>query len=475
MSAHNNVSKNFFATGFAVAGLCGGSGKSLVTVGIIRALGEREIDVVPFKKGPDYIDACWLAAAAKVPCYNLDPFLMTPEAIQASYQEHTKDKSLAILEGNRGIYDGVTAEGRYSTAALAVQLKLPVVLVVNCTKTTRTISALVLGCCLFDQDVDFAGVILNQIATPRQETVIRQSIEKYTPLSVLGILPRLKKDIFPMRHLGVTPAQEYNGVELAVKTLADLARTHIDLEALTAIYQDKNSPVRTSTITTHTIANAGSEYVIGIIRDRAFQFYYQENLEYLQKMGARLEYIDALSDPGLPENLHVLYIGGGFPETSARHLCANTSFKSSLLKAVYSGLPVYAECGGLIYLGKSLIVDDTEYPMVGVFPVEFGLSQKPQAHGYSSFTVEKTNPFYETGTQIKGHEFRYSTVQQWEGCDEDLAVSMNRGVGFCNGRDGLHTHNVFALYTHVLAPAAPEWAQGMLNAARQYDRLQKGS
>jgi len=447
-----------------VAGLSGGSGKSMVSVGLTRVLKEDYGPVVTFKKGPDYIYAGWLTAASGGPCYNLDHYLMTDEAVHHSFHSHLQEASYAIIEGNRGLYDGVNADGEFSTAALAKQLRQPVLLVVNCSKTTCTIGALVLGCCSFDPEVQFAGVILNQIATPRHESIIRKTIESHTPLSVVGIMPRQREDVFPMRHLGVTPLQEYENAEGAVSKLADLVRANFDMDALLptmAMVAPKKvqEPVR---------IKGKEEVVIGVLRDMAFQFYYEENLEILRQQGAKLITIDALNNETLPEGLDGLYIGGGFPETSARQLSGNRSFRKSLLDAAHEGLPIYAECGGLIYLGRSITIEGVQYPLIGLFPVDFGLSEKPQAHGYSAFTVEGENSFYPPGTTVKGHEFRYSTVEQWEGHDEQLVVQMKRGTGFINGRDGLKYKNVLAMYTHLLAPGTPEWATGLIRAAQEY-------
>jgi cobyrinic acid a,c-diamide synthase len=446
-----------------LAGLSGGSGKSVVSVGMIAALKSRGRGVVPFKKGPDYIDAGWMTKAAGQPCYNLDPYLMPVEAIATTFQSHLYGNSFAIIEGNSGLFDGVNVSGDYSTAELALQLDLPVLLVVNCSKATRTVAALVLGCQAFDPRIRFAGVILNQIATARHESIIRQAMEWYTDLPVLGIMPRLPQDIFPMRHLGVTPHQEYAAADEAVVRLAALAETHFDLDniiaRMRAVVPMPPSPLGTS---------SSMPLTIGVLRDAAFQFYYEENLEALKAAGARLIMIDALNSRELPLDLDGLYIGGGFPETSARQLADNASFRQSVRAHIDSGLPVYAECGGLIFLGRSIILNDNEYPLAGVFPVTFTLSSKPQAHGYSTFTVEKANSFYPLGTRIKGHEFRYSIVQQWDGATEDLVLKMERGAGFHEGRDGLVKNNVLALYTHVLATGTPQWVTGFIAAARAY-------
>ena len=445
-----------------LAGLSGGSGKSVVSVGLIAALGRRGRGVVPFKKGPDYIDAGWMSKAAGRPCYNLDPYLMTPETIVDTFARHIAGCAFAVVEGNRGLYDGVNAAGEYSTAELALLLDLPILLVVNCSKTTRTVATLVLGCQAFDPRVRFAGVILNQIANNRHETIIRQAIEQYTDMGVLGVMPRLRQDIFPMRHLGVTPHQEYEAADEAVARLADLAETHFDLDAIVSVMQPV-LPVpqgRQSTTGQH------RPVIVGVLRDAAFQFYYEENLEALRAGGAHLVMIDALKADQLPADLDALYIGGGFPETSARELADNEGFRKSVRERIEAGLPVYAECGGLIFLGRSIILGDWEYPLAGVFPVTFALSAKPQAHGYSTFTVERANSFYPVGTVVRGHEFRYSTVARWEGDTGALALRMERGTGFVDGRDGLVRNNTLALYTHVLASGTPQWAEGILAAAR---------
>lgn len=434
----------------------------MVSVGLIAALRNRGQGVAPFKKGPDYIDAGWMSKAAGQPCYNLDPYLMPPEAIVTTFQQHIHGSSFALVEGNRGIFDGVNAGGEFSTAELAQLLELPVLLVVNCSKTTRTVAALVLGCQAFDPRLHFAGVILNQIATSRHESIIRQSLERYTDLPVLGIMPRLTKDIFPMRHLGVTPHQEYAAAGEAVANLAALAETHFDLDAIVSRMRG------VVPLPPQRAAKATSKLTIGVLRDAAFQFYYEENLDALKAAGAHLVTIDALHSPSLPPDLDGLYIGGGFPETSARQLADNASFRRSVRERIDEGLPVYAECGGLIFLGRSILLDGAEYPLAGVFPVTFAIGAKPQAHGYSTFVVEKSNGFYPVGTRIKGHEFRYSIVHQWEGADDELVLAMERGTGFSGGRDGLVKNNALALYTHVLASGTPQWVSGFMAAARSF-------
>ncbi len=442
--------------GIVVAGLAGGSGKSVVAVGLTAALTKRGEKVIPFKKGPDYIDAGWMKLAAGNNCYNLDPYLMSAEVITTSFREKSRGADVVVLEGNRGLYDGVTPEGGYSTAELAIALNLPILLVVNCTKTTRTVAAMVLGCMKLDERVDIRGVILNQIGTKRHQSIVTQAIEKYTGVPVLGAIPRMKRDIFPMRHLGVTPHQEYDGSEQAMELLAETASEHLDLDRILEVMVDIPEP---DNVTEQ--QNNQKTLRIGLLVDAAFQFYYSENLEALEEHGAELIAINALEDKSLPE-LDGLYIGGGFPETSAKLLAQNSLFRKSLRDAIHNGLPVYAECGGLIYLGESIELDGEEYSLTGVFPIRFGMSKKPQAHGYSIFNADTENPFYTKGQEVKGHEFRYSTILEWDGKPEDLVLKMERGTGFQNGRDGLTFKNTLALYTHVHALGTPAWAAGFI-------------
>ena len=453
--------------GIVVAGLSGGSGKSIVSVGLAAAWVKGGRTVAPFKKGPDYIDAGWLHSGAERPCYNLDPYLFSEDTIKSSFAVRSAGADLAIVEGNRGLFDGVTARGGFSTAELALLLELPVLLVVNCTKMTRTVAALVQGCATFEPELHLAGVILNQVATSRQKKIITEAVHHYTDVRVLGAIPRLTRDIFPMRHLGMVPYQEYDGTAEALESLSGIVNTHVNMTAVEAAME---SPTSSGSLTSvaKAVAVPEPEVRIGVIQDTAFQFYYPENLEALQYHGADLVSINALEDETLPDDLDGLYIGGGFPETSAARLAANLSFRTSVKAAADRGLPIYAECGGLIYLGREIIIEEKRYPLAGVFEVVFGMSQKPQAHGYSIFTVVSENPYYPSGFTTKGHEFRYSKVLEWNGARDELALKMDRGTGFWNGYDGLTRDNVLALYTHVHAEGTPEWANLFVQRARKF-------
>ncbi len=445
--------------------LRGGSGKTTMTLGLLAAWRQRGRDIVPFKKGPDYIDPAWHSLAAGRPCYNLDPFLMERDRMVASLALHTAAADGALVEGNRGLYDGLDAEGTFSTAELAKLLRAPVVLVVDCTMTTRTAAALVLGCQTFDPEVNLVGVILNQIARPRHEAVLRASIEKYCGIPVLGALPRLKCAVFPERHMGLVPPQEHRAAVAALTAAQDLVQKYLDAESLWALAQA--APPLPGAQDICSDAACPANLVIGIIRDAAFQFYYPENLEALVQAGARLVELNALEDTALP-HLDALYIGGGFPETNAAALAANQAFRNSLKQAIAQGLPVYAECGGLMYLGESLVVAEQHFPMVGALPLTFLLEKRPQGHGYTVIQVDRENPFFPVGVQMRGHEFHYSRVIESGISPNSFAFQVERGHGVLEGRDGVCYRNVLATYTHLHALGTPLWAAGIIRRAQTF-------
>ncbi|MDI6801518.1 MAG: hydrogenobyrinic acid a,c-diamide synthase (glutamine-hydrolyzing) [Thermodesulfovibrionales bacterium] len=451
-----------------IAGIKGGSGKTTLSLGLIAALKAKGLKVIPFKKGPDYIDAGWMSAAAGNPCYNLDPFFLSKETILNSFISHFNG-DIAVIEGNRGLYDGMDAEGSYSTAELAKLLKSPVILIVDCTKMTRTAAALVFGCMNMDRDVLIKGVVLNQVSGGRHESVIRQAVEKYCALPVLGAIPRFKEGELPERHMGLTPHQEHPDTANAILFVEDAAKKYLDLGRIFDIAQSAEPlDVSKSFITLHQSPITHHDIKIGIIRDSAFQFYYPENFEELQRLGAELVEINALTDKELPD-IHGLYIGGGFPETNAIRLAENEGFRKAVREAAGNGLPVYAECGGLMFLGDSIVVDDKKYPMTGIFPVVFEMKKKPQAHGYTIVEIERENPFYPAGTELRGHEFHYSAVvniEKKEGMH--FSFKMKRGCGIIEKADGICYKNVLAAYTHIHALGTPEWAEGFIKKAKEY-------
>ncbi len=444
-----------------VAGLAGDVGKSLVTLGLARALCNRGWRVAPFKKGPDFIDAAWLGAAARAPGRNLDTYLMTPAAIAGSVQRASKNADLALVEGNRGLFDGVDAKGSHSTAQLARLIGAPVILVVNATKVTRTIAAQVLGCRAFDPGLPLAGVILNRVATSRQEDIIRQALGAEVGVLVLGAIPRLEAQPLPSRHLGLVCASEHPEREAALEGLASVVAKYVDVEAVRAIAAGATS--MTAAVVPEAPRASGRQVRIGVLRDAAFSFYYPENLEALEAAGAELVPISPLADVDLPA-IDGLYAGGGFPEEHAAALAANQQLRAALAAAIDAGLPVWAECGGLMYLSRAIVRDGREHAMVGALPIAVEHTPRPQGHGYVAAKVDGANPFIAAGAHLFGHEFHYSRLADRSGVDTVLA--LERGVGLGNGRDGLRVGNVVATYMHLHALGTPEWASGVVQAAR---------
>ncbi len=461
--------------GIVISALRGGAGKTILSIGIVAAWHDSGKIVTPFKKGPDYIDAGWLALAAGQTCYNLDTFLIDPKKVLSSYKKHCQNTDIAVVEGNRGLFDGIDVDGRTSTAEIAKLINLPVIMCIDCTKSTRTMAAAILGCMQFDSHVDIKGVVLNRVAGPRHENILRKSIEHHCDLKVIGAIPKLKTQDFPERHMGLVPTPEHTWAGKSIQAAAEIARKHIDLEALEMIAREafKKAPVKedNTIFLNKPKQQAGAQKEnrprIGIIRDSAFQFYYPDNIEALEEAGAEVIYTSPLKESILPQ-VDALYIGGGFPETHAKELSKNLRYKEDIKSLVDQGLPIYAECGGLMYLGERLEMEGNTYPMTGVLPIVFGISKSPQGHGYTLSVVDEENPYFDKGAELKGHEFRYSTVVEWRGKDGDMVFSTTRGTGFANLRDGILYKNVLASYTHIHALGTPSWAPALVKLALSF-------
>jgi cobyrinic acid a,c-diamide synthase len=450
-----------------LAGLKGGSGKTIVSLALCRLFSQKGLKVKPFKKGPDYIDAKWLSLAAGNSASNLDPFLFPTQIVKSLFWSFSQQYDIALIEGNRGLFDGKDIHGSYSTAELSRILETPVILVIDCTKVTRTVAAIVLGCKYFEKDLNIAGVILNQTAGNRHRTITRQSIEKYTDIPVLGALPKLGENPIPERHMGLISDQEYEGSDDLFSRLTEVVSQNVDLDAIIDIARSA-PPCREifPQIFSGQAVTGSNAPVIGVVRDKALWFYYQENLDALKNQGATIVDLSLLSREQWPE-IHGLYLGGGFPETMARTLDENILLKDKLRKLSMDGLPVYAECGGFMYLAESLEYEDRCYSMAGILPVRTKLFKKPQGHGYVSAEVIRKNPFFPIGAKITGHEFHYSKCIPVPE-NSSFCFSLTRGVGMSMGFDGLCFRNVLAGYTHIHAFGAEDWAANFVRAAGIY-------
>jgi cobyrinic acid a,c-diamide synthase len=451
---------------FLISALRGSGAKTIVSLGITVALKRRGLRVFPYKKGPDYIDAAWLSEAAGEECKHLDLFMMGEKGIKEVFIRCFGENSVSIIEGNRGLFDGVDIHGTYSTARIARLFDIPVILVVDCTKITNTISALISGCQSFDPNIQFAGVILNRVSGKRHGKIIRKSIQHHTGLPVLGELPKLDLEM-PERHLGLTTIYETGDFDRKLEYLGDIAEKHFDLDKILSIARE-STPLAHSQVKqkVKTVKKKLPLVRVGIIRDKAFQFYYPENLLAIEEEGAEIIEFDSMCDKSI-KPVDILYIAGGFPEVFAEKISKNKSFRDSIRIFAEKGLPIYGECGAVIYLGRSITYKGQKFNMCGIFPLDFELSKKPAGHGYTEVKVDRENPFFPIGSTLKGHEFHYSIPTNWNPSSQGTAFSVKKGFGFDSNRDGIHKKNVFATYTHLHATGTLDWAKWLVGKARK--------
>ena len=448
-----------------LAGLSGGTGKTIVSLALARAFRRAGQVVAPFKKGPDYIDAQWLSLAARRPCSNLDPFFHSRETIRSVFQHRSAGSDISLIEGNRGLFDGLDEHGTSSSSELARMLDAPVILTIDCTKMTRTVAAVVQGCAGFEPGLNLAGVILNRTAGERHRSVLVRSMETHTDIPVLGLLPKLRENPIPERHMGLMSDQEYDG-SAHLDALADLAEEWLDLEAIARVaasapdFGPRPGPVFPGPA-------ASKRARIGYVHDAALWFYYPENLEALEHAGAELVRLSILDDAPWPE-IDGLYLGGGFPEVFAGRIAANRGVLDHIRALSESGLPIYAECGGFMVLCDTLDMDGASHAMAGVFPLGTSFCPKPQGLGYTEGEVVEESVFFPKGARILGHEFHYSMCVHGDCAPQRHGLNMLRGQGSDHGRDGFLVRNTWAGYNHIHALAVPGWADRFVTAAQAH-------
>ncbi len=444
----------------------GQSGKTIISTGLCAAFVQRGLVVQPFKKGPDYIDPSWLTAAARRSCRNIDAFLVAEETWLTSFRRACQGADLALIEGAMGLYDSLDSGGQGSTAHMARLLKAPVILVVNTARMTRSVAAMVMGYQKFEPETDIAGVILNNVSGSRHEHKLRTAVEHYCGIPVLGSIPRDSALYIPQRHLGIIPYREAQDSTLVTDRIYHCLKDHLDLDGILAVARGAGYG---SVVDVETPAKRPAVVRIGVMLDRVFTFYYPENLEALTQAGAELVFIDSLRDQRLPD-IDGLYLGGGFPEIFLEELEANRSLRGNIAQAIEDGLPVYAECAGLMYLCRGIRWHDKWHEMVGVIHSEVEICQKPQGHGYVEVEVTGQNPLFPIGLTLRGHEFHHSRLSQSTGLK--FAYGMRRGQGIDGKVDAIVYKNVLAAYTHLHASGVPQWAEAFVSLALREQKRQ---
>lgn len=432
------------------------SGKTIVTAGICAALKQQNINVQTFKKGPDYIDPMWLATASDQSCYNLDFWTQSEQEILQLFTSKSAAADISIIEANKGLYDGLDLDGSNSNAALAKLLDTSVVLVLDCRGTIRGIAPLLLGYQAFDKQVKIKGVILNFVGGNRHENKLRQVVEHYTDLNILGAVHRNEALTLEERYLGLIPSNEDQLAEKNVQTIAEIISEQVDLAAL----QDIASPLpnfKPAAITESKQYNLRIAYA----KDAAFGFYYPDDLEIFRQYGATLIPFDTLHDKDIPE-ADALFIGGGFPEKCMKALQQNSQLKDKIKSALINGLPAYAECGGLMYLCNTITYEGDSAKMVGLINSNCIMTAKPQGRGYTQFNENTHSIWQAQNSQIHAHEFHYSHLDNLPG-DSTFAFDISRGQGIYNNQDGIVIHNTLACYAHQRHTQQNPWITRFLD------------
>lgn len=479
--------------GYLISAPWRSSGKTLLTIGLGRAALRRQLPIQTFKKGPDYIDPLWLAAASGTGCYNLDPYIQSEGELLATFDDHTGAQSLALVEGTMGLHDGLSSDGSDSNAAIAVKLDLPVVLIVDCRGMHRTVAALINGIHQFDPTVRFAGIVLNRVRSSRHEQKITTALDSFCDVPLLGVVPETPDVRISEQELGLTPAPDFDRAEQCIDSVAELVSDNCNLDTLFKDVAPATpqqlpaavSPLQTSqsesaltdtgcrrqtlppanraepTITAFTPASAAVEsqrFRIGLARDEAFHFYYRDDLDRIQAAGAELVEVSPLHDARLSD-LDGLIIGGGFPERHAGALAANRGFRESLRIQIDRGLAVHAECAGLMYLCRSMVLDEGQFAMVGCIAGDVRMRRKPVGRGYvrlRGYCEDSAG----ADSVVNAHEFHHSEIEF--DSEPEFMYQVVRGHGVNGSADGIRCGNVHASYAHFRHTSATPWVDRFL-------------
>ena len=459
--------------GFLVAGTASGVGKTTVALAIMAGLRRRGLAVQPFKCGPDFLDAGHHTRLAGRAARNLDTWMLSEEANRSVLRNAARDADVIVAEGMMGLFDGKSGGGDAgSSAEIAKLLQLPVVLVVDAEKSARSVAAVVLGFETFDPELRLAGVVLNRIAGERHYEMLREAIGARCKANIFGWMPRDAAIAIPERHLGLQSAVEQSAAtqDDAVGRLAELAEKHLDLDALLGL----NCGMDMEEVERPRVASLRREDVVrvGVAYDQAFSFYYEDNLDLLRERGAEIVRFSPVHDGALPCDLDALYLGGGYPELHVRQLSGNLRMLEDVRAFAALGKPVYAECGGMMYLARTLrLRDETSWPMAGVLPLPIEMTDSLAKFGYVTVEFIEDCLLGPKGTAVRGHSFHTSRIAAEETLEKAYRVhySISGGVE----SEGFQHGNVLASYIHLHFRANPQMADNLMAAIRRARALQE--
>ncbi|MBI4318255.1 MAG: cobyrinate a,c-diamide synthase [Chloroflexi bacterium] len=464
-----------------IAGTSSGVGKTTLTAGVVAALRKRGLAVQPFKCGPDYIDPSYHTVAAGLPCRNLDSWMVDRNVMVGLFARAAQRADIAVVEGVMGLYDGRSgANEAGSTAEIAKALRAPVVLVVDVAKMARSAGAVVLGYRQFDPDVDLAGIILSQIGSPAHLQLVKQAIQSRAGVPVVGYVAKNADIRLPERHLGLVPTVEDAALVDVVERIRQQIEITVDIDVVLQLarsaplfsvepFDNLFPPEVQRTVVT-----------IGIARDEAFDFYYQDNLDLLEAWGARLRPVSPLRDAALPIDIDGLYVGGGFPELYAAQLAANDVFMQSLRSAHAGGMPIYGECGGLMYLSQEIVdFDAARHEMVGLIPGSTIMRKQRVRMGYVEVEALENSILAEKGRRLRGHEFHWSELENLDGHPAlaragasrpafDILAPSRVPEGFVDG-------NLLASYVHLHFGSDPTLARRFVASCDRWARRRQSS
>jgi cobyrinic acid a,c-diamide synthase len=457
--------------GLLVSGIASGVGKTTVALAIMAGLRRRGLAVQPYKCGPDFLDTSHHTRICGRVARNLDTWMLSVEANRSVLRNAAQGADVIVAEGMMGLFDGKNGGTEIgSSAEIAKLLRLPVVLVVDAAKSARSVAAVVLGFEMFDAELRLAGVILNRVAGERHYEMVREAIESSCKTKILGWLPLEPAIAIPERHLGLQGAAEQagDGQEAAIDAFAALATKHLDLDGLLELECDLEmtevEPARLATSDSVDVVR------VGVPSDHAFSFYYEDNLDLLREQGAEIVWFSPLTDASLPAGLDGLYLGGGYPELHAERLSGNRQMLDEVRTFAASGRPVYAECGGMLYLSESLSVDEDSYAMAGVLPLSMQMTDRLVQFGYVTVEFTEDCLLGRKGTVVRGHSFHHSRMAS----QGDVATNyhVQYSMSGKEEREGYRQGNVLASYIHVHFRANPAVAENFVAAIRQARTLQ---